>query len=34
VENTLPQQRVTKLSPRSAGEEELGQLFEDAMTYW
>ena len=34
VQNTLPQQRVTKLSPRSAGEEELGQLFEDAMTYW
>ena len=34
VEGTLPQQRVTKLSPRPAGREELHQIFEDAMTYW
>ena len=32
VEGTLPQHRVTKLSPRPAGPEELGKLFEDAMT--
>jgi hydroxyacid-oxoacid transhydrogenase len=32
VEGTLPQQRVTKLSPRPAGPEELARLFEDAMT--
>jgi hydroxyacid-oxoacid transhydrogenase len=31
VEGTLPQHRVTKLSPRPAGAEELGRLFEDAM---
>ncbi len=34
VEGTLPQHRVTKLSPRPAGSEELRQLFLDAMTYW
>ena len=34
VEGTLPQHRVTKLSPRPAGREELHQLFEDAMTCW
>ena len=34
VEGTLPQHRVTKLSPRPAGEEELTALFEDAMEYW
>ncbi len=34
VEGTLPQHRVTKLSPRPAGEEELTQLFRDAMTIW
>lgn len=34
VEGTLPQHRVTKLSPRPAGREELGRLFEDAMTAW
>ena len=34
VEATLPQHRVTKLSPRPAGEEELTALFEDAMEYW
>jgi hydroxyacid-oxoacid transhydrogenase len=31
VEGTLPQQRVTKLSPRPAGPEELARLFEDAL---
>jgi len=31
VEGTLPQQRVTKLSPRPAGPEELARLFEGAM---
>lgn len=34
VEGTLPQHRVTKLSPRPAGPEELAKLFEDAMTAW
>ena len=34
VQGTLPQHRVTKLSPRPAGEEELHEIFEDAMTYW
>ncbi len=34
VEGTLPQHRVTKLSPRPAGREELHQLFEHAMTCW
>ena len=34
VEGTLPQHRVTKLSPRPAGREELQALFEDAMVYW
>jgi hydroxyacid-oxoacid transhydrogenase len=34
VAGTLPQHRVTKLSPRPAGPEELGKLFEDAMTAW
>ena len=34
VEGTLPQHRVTKLSPRPAGPEELSKLFEDAMVYW
>jgi hydroxyacid-oxoacid transhydrogenase len=34
VEGTLPQQRVTKLSPRQAGPEELARLFEDAMVAW
>jgi hydroxyacid-oxoacid transhydrogenase len=31
VEGTLPQHRVTKLSPRPAGPDELAKLFEDAM---
>jgi hydroxyacid-oxoacid transhydrogenase len=34
VEGTLPQHRVTKLSPRPAGPEELAALFEDAMLAW
>ena len=34
VEGTLPQHRVTKLSPRPAGKDELTKLFEDAMVYW
>jgi len=34
VAGTLPQHRVTKLSPRPAGQQELQQLFEDAMTCW
>jgi hydroxyacid-oxoacid transhydrogenase len=32
VEGTLPQHRVTKLSPRPAGHDELAQLFEQSMT--
>lgn len=31
VEGTLPQHRVTKLSPRPAAPDELARLFEDAM---
>jgi hydroxyacid-oxoacid transhydrogenase len=31
VEGTLPQHRVTKLSPRPASEDDLAKLFEDAM---
>jgi hydroxyacid-oxoacid transhydrogenase len=34
VEGTMPQHRVTKLSPLAAGPEELSRLFEDAMTAW
>jgi len=34
VEGTLPQHRVTKLSPRAAGPEDLGRLFEQAMVTW
>ena len=34
VEGTLPQHRVTKLSPRPAGPDELAALFEEAMTAW
>jgi hydroxyacid-oxoacid transhydrogenase len=34
VEGTLPQHRVTKLAPRSAGPQELSALFEDAMVAW
>ena len=34
VQGTLPQHRVTHLSPRPAGPEELAALFEDAMVAW
>ena len=34
VQGTLPQHRVTKLSPRPFGEAELAGLFADAMVYW
>ena len=34
VEGTLPQHRVTKLSPRPVGPDELGKLFEDALVAW
>jgi hydroxyacid-oxoacid transhydrogenase len=34
VQGTLPQHRVTKLSPRPAGEQELANLFENAMRAW
>src|SRR5688572_17114630 len=34
VQGTLPQHRVTKLSPRPAGPEDLGRLFETAMAAW
>jgi hydroxyacid-oxoacid transhydrogenase len=34
VEGTIPQHRVTKLSPRPATEEDLAAMFEDAMTAW
>ncbi|MDG2166779.1 MAG: iron-containing alcohol dehydrogenase [Opitutales bacterium] len=34
VEGTLPQHRVTKLSPRPADESDLTELFKDAMRYW
>ncbi|MDP7358159.1 MAG: iron-containing alcohol dehydrogenase [Pseudomonadales bacterium] len=34
VEGTLPQHRVTKLSPQPVGAEELAELFQGAMSYW
>jgi hydroxyacid-oxoacid transhydrogenase len=34
VEGTLPQHRVTKLSPRPAGPEDLYGIFEKAMNAW
>ena len=34
VEGTLPQHRVTKLSPRPANAEDLRELFLGAMRYW
>jgi hydroxyacid-oxoacid transhydrogenase len=34
VEGTLPQHRVTKLSPRPASAEDLKQLFLDSMQLW
>ena len=34
VQGTLPQHRVTKLSPRPASEEDLTGLFEEALVAW
>ena len=34
VAGTLPQHRVTKISPRPAGADDLRQLFLDSMTIW
>ena len=34
VEGTLPQHRVTKLSPRPAGSQELSSLFESSLQGW
>lgn len=34
VEGTLPQHRVTKLSPRQADPEDLARMFEDALDAW
>ncbi len=34
VQGTLPQHRVTKLSPRPASAEDLRQLFDESMTLW
>jgi hydroxyacid-oxoacid transhydrogenase len=34
VRGTLPQHRVTKLSPRPAGEAELAALFRESLTIW
>ena len=34
VEGTLPQHRVTKLSPRPVDAEALTAIFQDAMKYW
>ena len=34
ADGTLPQHRVTKLSPRPADKNDLMQLFRDAMSYW
>ncbi len=34
VEGTLPQHRVTKLSPRPATPDDLAALFDDALTAW
>jgi hydroxyacid-oxoacid transhydrogenase len=34
VKGTVPQHRVTKLSPRPASEDDLAALFRDAMVYW
>jgi hydroxyacid-oxoacid transhydrogenase len=34
VQGTLPQHRVTKLSPRPAGEEELATLFRESLKIW
>ena len=33
VEGTLPQHRLTKISPRRASAEDLARIFADAMSY-
>jgi hydroxyacid-oxoacid transhydrogenase len=34
VDGTLPQHRVTKLSPKVFDEKDLGNLFYDSMKLW
>ncbi len=34
IQGTLPQHRITKLSPRPAGDVELGELFHNSMQLW
>lgn len=34
IQGTLPQSRITKLSPKPAGEGELGDLFHNSMQLW
>ena len=34
VKGTLPQHRVTKLTPRETGPEDLGELFSQSMRLW
>jgi hydroxyacid-oxoacid transhydrogenase len=34
VEGTLPQHRVTKLSPRPAAADDLARLFEESLRAW
>ena len=34
VQGTLPQHRVTKLSPRSAGPDDLSRILEESMVIW
>ena len=34
VEGTLPQHRVTKLSPRPATADDLKGIFRNALRYW